>query len=151
MWNKHKNKKSCFKLISCGEINKNIIFPIIGGIFNFIAIICETNSKFESYPIILSIASTSGMSLSFILLLIYNFKNKNHDNINKIVEDTEGLTKFKSEMETKYKNIKKNKFWFILLLSILNFVITILFFYVCIEVQINLWYFYVYFLFSFLK
>ena len=139
------SEKSCnIKLISIGKIDKYMIFPILGGIFNFIAILTESYTKFEKYPIVLSIASTSGMSLSFILLIIYKCRNKGKiilkENSNILLKDN------LNNKDDKYKKMTKNKLLYILFLSFLNFIITILFFYVCISVKINLWYFDILFL-----
>ena len=41
--------------ISIGQIDKNIIFPIIGGLANFISIFIMPKTDLSKHPIILSI------------------------------------------------------------------------------------------------
>ena len=61
------------KLISIGEINKLIIFPIIGGFCNFMVniMLALSKSKLVEYPLILSIGSSMGMSLAGFLVCFY--------------------------------------------------------------------------------
>ena len=106
--------------ISIGQIDKNIIFPIIGGLANFISIFMISKTGLSKHPIILSIGSTFGMSLSLILFIIYRFKNK-------------FLEKKEEEISSKYK--------FFLLTAFLDFIETILSNKYCKDVHINLWIF----------
>ncbi len=65
--------------IRIGQIDINIIFPIIGGLANFISRFMISKTDLSKHPIILSIGSTFGMSLSLILFIIYHFKNKSNN------------------------------------------------------------------------
>ena len=65
-------------LISIGNLDKNIFYPIIAGLFSIIYkyILTKDKSNLKEYPLLLSLGSSIGMSLSFILLLIYKNENK---------------------------------------------------------------------------
>ena len=151
-------------LIGIGQLDKNILFPFTGGIFKVIFYLIFDNisnfdrtEKFIHHPLILSIASSLGMSLSFILLLIYkqkiksfdiksdyNFKKKNNQNSSNTIE---------LEYNNQYEEISYDKYKYIFITSIIDFITTILLFkfYHNIEFKINVWIFDVFFLCIFSK
>ena len=121
--------------ISIGQIDKNIIFPIIGGLANFISTFLISKTGLSKHPIILSIGSTFGMSLSFILFIIYHFKNKSN-NKKEINDERNKIKLFEKKEE---KNSSKYKFF--LLTAFLDFIETILSNKYCKDVHISLWIF----------
>ena len=147
------------KLIGIGQLDKYILFPFIGGIFKIIFYLTFENinnfdlsSEFIENPFILSIASSLGMSLSFFLLLIYkhkikstdikkdfNFKKKSSQNSSNIIE---------LEYNNQYEEISYDKYKYIFITSIIDFITTILLFkyYHNIRFKINVWIFDVFFL-----
>jgi len=108
--------------ISIGQLDKSIIYPIIGGFACFISKLIISQTDLANYPIILSVGSTFSMSLSFIFLIIYHFKN-NSNNI-----------------EVKKERISI-KCMYLLLVSFLDFFETIIGNKYCKDVKINLWVF----------
>ena len=120
--------------ISIGQIDKNIIFPIFGGLANFISIFIISKTDLSKHPIILSIGSTFGMSLSFILFIIYHCKNKSN---NKKEINNENKIKLFEKKEEK----KSNKYKFFLLTAFLDFIETILSNKYCKDIHISLWIF----------
>lgn len=128
--------------ISIGQLDKNVFYPILGGLANFGANFIISKSELSKHPIILSIGSTFGMSLSFILLIIYKCKNKSQ----KIESSNLKLN------ITEKKEKRPNKFKYILLTVILDFIETILVNKFCKDVDIHLWIFDILFvcLFSYL-
>ena len=65
-------------LISCGEINKYIIYVLIGGFGKILAeVIYDVDREITKHPFYLGIASGLGMSLSLIPLIIFKIKTKN--------------------------------------------------------------------------
>ena len=105
--------KKC-KCISLGEINRYIIFIIIGAIFMSGTSIITNISQFFNpenfYIIIFTLANSLGLSLSFILVIIYKKSNK----VNKV-----------NKLELIIKNHKKEKFLWILFVSIIDYISTI--------------------------
>ena len=142
--------------ITIGDLDKNILYPIIGGIFKFILNIVLVKEDFSNHPLVTSIGSSLGMSLSFFLLLIYKCRTKS-SNINKDKKSNnkkkqESPLQIKYEYNNLYKIIREDKFKYILISSIIDFVTTILIFKYCISIKINIWIFDILFisLFSYL-
>ena len=132
------------KIITFGKCDKNIVIPILSGFFNFILkiILHFSNSKLSEYPLISSMAASLGMSLSFILLIIYKIKNKNEENNDKVNTCQIKLIKDKikaEELQEKERKILKIKYYFIN--AFLDFIATILLFAFCLEVQISMYIF----------
>jgi len=63
-------------LISFGEINKNILYPIIGGLSKLIAefILFKKEPLFTEYPFILGVIAGFGMFLSIIPFIIFKIQ-----------------------------------------------------------------------------
>ena len=131
-------------LISIGQLDKNFIFLLIGGIFKFINFFIIKN-KINDHPLILSIGSSFGMSLSFFLLLIYNKRTKNSEIIVP-KEKTSTLSKYELEYSDQYKEITYDKYKYIILGALLDFIWAIIITFFCREFHINIWFFDILFL-----
>ena len=139
------------KLITLGQINKNIFYPILGGLFLFLFTFLfsiDNLTMIVAHPLILSIASSLGMILSFILLILY--KSKDNDKIKTINRNS--IEKYELEYTNQYEDIIYDKFKFIILSAILDFIQTILMIKFCRSIGLNMWIFDILFiyLFSFL-
>ena len=139
------------KLITLGQIDKNIYYPILGGIFLFLnglLFYFDNLTMITRHPLILSISSSLGMSLAIILLILY--KSKDNDNIKSINQNKKA--KYELEYRNQYKYIIYGKFKFIILTSIIDFIQTILMIKFCRGIGLNMWIFDILFiyLFSFL-
>ena len=137
-------------LISIGNLDKNIFYPIISGLSCIIVkfILSKDKSNLEKYPLIISLESSMGMSLSFILLLIYkndkktNIGNREKDNkINKF-NDIRKANSFELEYTDAYEDIIYGKYKYILLTSIMDFIQTIINYrFIYFNIKINMWIF----------
>ena len=137
-------------LIEIGDIDKNIFYPIFGGIFillNGLLFYIDNLTKLPNHSLILSVASSLGMSLSFILLILY--RNKDNKNQN---QNSNQKLKYELEYSNQYQNITYDKYKYILLTSVLDFTQTLLLYEFCNNIGINFWIFDILFiyLFSFL-
>ena len=126
------------RLVSMGQFDRNIFYPILGGIFNFIIklLFSYDLTILTKHPIILSINSSLGMSLSFILLLSYKKKQIKDRILKKPKVKSHNI---ELEYRDQYKEIRNNKFKYILLSSFIDFIITILICSFCIGLGIKLW------------
>ena len=121
-------------LLSLGIFNKNILFPVIGGIISFTSNIIVDKSKFSDCLIVLYLGSSFGMTLSFILVIIHNHINKiNGISFDKIYQK-----------EKKEKFIHRIKY--VLLCASLDFIETCLIYKYCLNVKVSLWIFDIIFL-----
>ena len=125
------------KLISIGQFDRNIIYPILGGIFSFIIklLLSYDLTILTEHSLILSINSSLGMSLAFIFVLLYKKKSKT-DEISKPKNKGHNI---ELEYINQYEEIRYNKFKYILLSSIIDFIITVLICTYCIGLGINMW------------
>ena len=67
----------CF--FGIGDINKNIIYMIVGGFIRFFVNLFleqELLSSILDHPLIMNFSSSLGLMLSFILWIIYKIRNK---------------------------------------------------------------------------
>ena len=143
-------------LISIGQLNINIIYPIVAGILKFIAKYIINNKSLNinlsDHPLIMSIASSFGMSFSFILLIIYRKKNKMSEDtkIDIPMQDNKDTRKNSFHFIYIYNDqldiINYDKYKYILLTSIMDFITTIINFKFCYDIQINMWIFDILFL-----
>ena len=133
--------------ISFGKFDKNIFYPISAGILKFIFKLILPHTHLTDHPLILSICSSLGMSLSLFLFLIYKFRsrsklNKSKTNKSKSNEPTKKKT---LEIELEYNNqneeIPTDKFRYIFLSAVLDFIMTIMIYFFCINLKLNLWMF----------
>ncbi len=117
-------------LISFGKFDKNIIYPILSGIFCFTANYILTQSKMAEFPIVLNMSSSIGMTLSFIFVIIYKHNNKRK-------------SYFLIEHNSKNINKRKicNKFKYIIFCGLLDFLETFLINKFCLNCKLNLWIF----------
>ena len=136
------------KLLSIGKLDKNIIFPIAGGIIKFILSILLDIDKLtlSSHPLIFSICSSMGMCLSYFLFIIYKYKNENQKNINKKNNEENNFNRKKSlaiklEYNDQLRDITYNKFKYIIFTSLLDFILTILAACFYSGTEVNLWIF----------
>ena len=128
------------RLINYGKVDKNIIFPIISIIF----IILENTiynkfnilDNFYSHIFMICIGQSFGKILSFIPLIILNIINKNLSEENQIINDK---LVYRKEYYEKYKSIKYKKYVLIILFSILNCLINILYYRVMLTVEFDYW------------
>ena len=100
--------------VSCGRIDKNIIYPIIPALVLFLYKYALRNEIIETNPIIFLFSSVS-KCLSFIPFLIIKKRSK---------------TKYKKDFSDKivqqYKKIRCQRFYLILLSTIFDYIQTIL-------------------------
>lgn len=128
------------RLINFGKVDKNIIFPII----SIICIIIENTiynksdilKHFYRHIFIICIGQSFGKILSFIPFIILNIINKNLSKENQIINDK---LLYKKEYYEKYKQIKCKKYGLILLFSLLNYVINILYYRVMVIAEFDFW------------
>lgn len=141
-------------LISCGAINKNIIYIIIGGLGKIFAeLIYKLDDKITSHPFMIGIASALGMCLSIIPYIFLKIKTRN---LNKTYHNIENL--IAEEINEKEKNKNKNKsilchkYLLILASAFLDFSQKILSYLFVDDIDYNFWIFDMVFLslFSFL-
>ena len=131
--------------IVLGNINKNILFAIIGGVFKLIAeyILFRVKGKIGGHPFILGLNAGLGMLLSFFPFLCEKIRSRRlNNNINK---------KMKKKMRPKdpyivnFNRIKYCKYFFILIGSISDFVQKFLSFYFVEYFENNFWIFNIFF------
>ena len=140
------NKCKKCNYITIGKINKYIFLILLESIFIFVKCIIEAESKFieedNSHPIIYNISYSLGSSLSFILFIIYNIRNK--IKINK----TSPLFFRQNNINNINEISWKKKFLWNLLISIIVFISTTLnaIFWINDYNYINTWGFYIIFL-----
>ena len=108
----------------------------------------------------MSIASSFGMSLSFFLLIIYKYRSKANEagkinnpiQVNKqdIKQDNKVSKKNTLQIEYVYNDqiseINYDKYKYILFTSIMDFILTVINYKYCFEIQINMWIFDILFL-----
>ena len=101
------------KLVSCGTIDKNIIFPLMGVILSYIVItIVKKEIIIDNYPLLFSLSSSFSMCLSFIPYLILQLRGKRGKNsINNLTNKT----------IKQYKKKRCQRFYFFIFLGLLDF------------------------------
>ena len=141
-------------LISIGNLDKNIFYPIIAGLTSIILkyiLLRKDTSIIKDFPLIISLESSMGMSLSFILLLIYrnenkknkkiNFENIENDNETNIINNSGNSYSIELEYTNSYENITYGKYNYILFTSILDCIQTIITSLMYFKIKINMWIF----------
>ena len=115
------------RLISLGEINKNIIYPILGGLSKLIAefIIYKSQAEISKHPLILGFSAGFGMFLSiipYIILKIYSRPIREEKTLKgeKLI--------YNDPNKVYYRKIRLKKYFFIFLSSFLDFLQKILVF-----------------------
>ena len=134
--------------ISFGKIDKFIVFPLIGSIFKFLFQFIFRKSKvpndtedenINKNPIILCISTSFGMSLSLFLYIIY-YESNNYSKKRENVVNLNSPLNIELEYNNQYKIITYNKFKYILISTILNFVYYFIFYSYFFEMIINYWF-----------
>ena len=85
------------------------------------------------------------MSLSFILLIIY----RNKDNAKILKLNNNKKLKYELEYTNQYEDIIYDKFKFILIASVIDFIVTILLYEFCMDIGLNMWIFDILFIYLF--
>ena len=128
------------KLISIGYLDKNILYPIIGGVINCIykfILSDKESTKLTEHSLILSVDSSLGMSLSFFLLLFY--KKRKKPKTGELTEKKMKSHEIKLEYIDQYEEIRYNKYKYILISSVIDFLVTILVYNYCINLELTMW------------
>ena len=134
--------KKC-DLIKFRKTNKFIFFVFLASISYALIDLLSSQSKFFNdenlHPIIFSISYTFGISLSFILYIIYRIRNKSNKTKIKLVIDEQIPISFYSTFVKPATN--KEKFLWIILTSILDFISCLLnsIFWVNLDNYLNTW------------
>ena len=135
--------------ITLGTINKYIAFPLIGGVFKFIAelLLFNSGAKIYNHPFILGINSGLGMCLCFfpfILEKIISKPLKKEDSNN---EKNEQIKPAQIGKYSQHFNKKKiYKYLLILAACILDFLQRFITFYFVDDIESNFWIFDIFFL-----
>lgn len=133
------------KIFGIGKLNKKLILIILGVFIYSASMIIEENSLFFAdenlHPILYCLIYSLGLSLSFILLLIYKKRNKNKSRMNseKIEQNYPNAPANNKEQE---KGISaKNKFLMILFVSSIDYIAMFLssYFWITDKNYINTW------------
>ena len=129
-------------IISIGKVDRYILLPIIGGlirlVFRFILYI--DNQSLSKHPLIISIFSSLGMTLSIILLIIHKKRIKN--NKKKFEKENKKRTGFiELEYNDQLEDIIYDKNKYFLFSSALDIIQTILSVTILIDVKQNMWIF----------
>ena len=133
------------KIFGIGKLNKKLILIILGVFIYSASMIIEENSLFFAdenlHPILYCLIYSLGLSLSFILLLIYKRRNKNKSRMNseKIEQNYPNAPANNKEQE---KGISaKNKFLMILFVSSIDYIAMFLssYFWITEKNYINTW------------
>ena len=128
-------------LISCGAINKNIIYIIIGGLGKIFAeLIYKLDNKITFHPFMIGLASAMGMCLSIIPYIFLIFKTRN---LNKRNENIENLiiNEINEKEKAKNKTILCHKYLLILASAFLDFSQKILSYLFVEDIDYNFWIF----------
>ena len=133
------------KIISLGRINIKFLIPILGGIIRLIyKYIIVLNDKYEALtinPFLLSIYTYIGMILAFIPYLIRNYRSKK-SYINPDIFPNESKLNIKLIFHNDiFKKTRFNKYKYIVIASIFDFISTLLSYVFCMNVVYNLWIF----------
>jgi len=129
-------------LISCGEINKSLLFIIIGGICRLIYHIISFNLDIElnKYPIFKGLSVGLFMSLSFFPYIYIKLISKNRNNKNELKIDKSFYKKEYEKFNNK-KSFRISKYLFILLCSFLDCIEKILAFVIILDENNHIWIF----------
>ena len=135
--------------ITFGIINKFIAFPIIGGLFKFLAelLLFNENSKIYSHPFILGINSSLGMCLSFFPFILEKIIAKSLTKKDSNNEKNTQIKKLQLDLYSeRFKKIKNFKYLLILAAGALDFLQKFLTFYFVNIIENNFWIFDILFL-----
>ena len=132
--------------ISFGAINIKILIPLFGGLVNFTLKLLAGNSKIVDHPIMFSICSSLGMSLSFIpyFIMIKRIKTKKQRHLESLLSTQSKPVISKSltidyEYNDVYQEVTYDKFKYLILAAFIDFFQTLLTFFVYESINLNLW------------
>ena len=138
-------------ILTCGIINKNVLYILIGGIGKvFAELVYRLPNEIENHPFYLGLASGLGMMLSFIPLIITKIKSKSIQEKEKDIDTKERLQSqgainyAPSDQPQKIKKKRKiqyQKYLLILLTGFLDFAQKILSYIFIESVIYNFWIF----------
>ena len=143
--------------ISFGKVDKFIVFPLIGSIFKFFfkMIVRENNNPnnnknedINKDAIILCISTSFGMSLSLFLYIIYYENNKYSTKIENKKNLNSPLS-IELEYNNQYEMITYNKFKYIIISTILNFIFYFVLYTFYFKMIVNYWFLDIVFIFIF--
>ena len=133
------------KIFGIGKLNKKLILIILGVFIYSASMIIEENSLFFAdenlHPILYCLIYSLGLSLSFILLLIYKKRNKNKSRMNS-KEIEQNYPNAPTNNKEQEKGISaKNKFLMILFVSSIDYIAMFLssYFWITDKNYINTW------------
>ena len=136
-----------FSLISCGIINKNIIYILIGGMGKILAqLIYKVDNEIKNHPFYLGIASGLGMSLSLIPFIFVKKKSRNvilnEQKDKSYNKDTNSISSKNNNKKNQYKRkITFQKYLLIFISAILDFSQKLLSFVFIDNIDYNFWIF----------
>jgi hypothetical protein len=124
-------------LISCGDINKNIVYVLIGAFGKIFAELAyKIDKSITKHPFIIGISSAMGMCLSIIPLIMLKIKSRNIKQ-NLLIE---GIIETEKSKEKKKRQIMK-KYFLIFSAAILDFTQKILSYLFVEDIFYNFWIF----------
>ena len=134
-----------------GNINIYIAFPLIGGVFKFIAelLLFKVDSEISDHPFILGINAALGMCLCLFPFLFEKIKSMPENKNNTLIDKNKNV---KDPYLESFNKIKYYKYFFMLFAGIFDFLQKFLTFYYLEDIENNFWIFDILFLslFSFL-
>ena len=131
-------------LISCGDINKNIIYVLIGGLGKIFAeVIYDVDREITKHPFYLGIASGLGMSLSLIPFLVFKKKSKTQKDELIFINNEKNSISYNdnNEKDKNKKKLKYQKYLLILASAFLDFAQKILTYVFIDNIDYNFWIF----------
>ena len=115
-------------IISLGNIDKRLLFSLFGAVFKLIAniILYHSKVKMREHPCILGINAGIGLSLAFFPFLYLKIKSRIYSSPNSSQAITAKMLSEKGSINLNYKNKRKNKinwkkYFYILMVSLLDF------------------------------
>ena len=130
--------------ISCGDINKNIIYVLIGGLGKIFAeVIYDVDREITKHPFYLGIASGLGMSLSLIPFFIFKKKSKTQKDLLIFLNNEKNSISYNdnNEKDKNKKKLKYQKYLLILASAFLDFAQKLLTYVFIDDIDYNFWIF----------
>ena len=131
-------------LISCGDINKNIIYVLIGGLGKIFAeVIYDVDREITKHPFYLGIASGLGMSLSLIPFFVFKKKSKTQKDQLIFINNEKNSISYNdnNEKDKNKKKLKYQKYLLILSSAFLDFAQKLLTYVFIDDIDYNFWIF----------
>jgi hypothetical protein len=131
-------------LISCGDINKNIIYVLLGGLGKIFAeVIYDVDREITKHPFYLGIASGLGMSLSLIPFFVFKKKSKTQKDQLIFINNEKNSISYNdnNEKDKNKKKLKYQKYLLILASAFLDFCQKILSYVFIDNIDYNFWIF----------